>query len=90
MGLIRTKIGSAIDYKLDSENLECVRTTKDLGITVNNDVSWGARIIDLNLQRKQIEHSDISSECQNLEDESIRKHLNITLVRPQLEYSSEL
>ena len=43
----KKKIGSAIDHKLDSEKLECVRSTGDLGITMNNDVSWETHIIEL-------------------------------------------
>ena len=43
----KKKIGSAIDLKLDSEKLECIRSIGDLGITMNNDVSLETHITKL-------------------------------------------
>jgi hypothetical protein len=40
MRLSRKKIQTTHDYKLGYETLECIKTTKDLGITVSEDVSW--------------------------------------------------
>ena len=76
----KKKIGSAIDHILDSEKLECVRSTGDLGIPMNNDVSWRTRIIELTAKANRT-LGLMKRMCKDLKDESIWKHLYITLVR---------
>ena len=90
MRLSRKKIQSPLtDYKLGHESLELVKTTKDLGITVNDDVSWGKHIAKITAKANRT-LGLIKRTCKDFEDQTVRKLLYLTLVRPQLEFSSEL
>ncbi len=40
------------DYILGHESLELVKTTKDLGITVSDDVRWGKHIAEITAKEK--------------------------------------
>ena len=89
MRLTRKKTGEDNDYKLENEYLEYVKTIKDLGTTVNYDVSWGTHITE-NTAKANRTLELVKRVCRDLEDITIRKYLYISLVRSQLEYSSEL
>ena len=88
MRLTRKKTGEDNDYKLENENLEYVKTIKDLG-TVNYDVSRGTHITEITAKANRT-LGLVKRVCSGLEDKTIRKYLYISLVRSQLEYSSEL
>ena len=82
-----------ITYKLGHESLELVKTTKDLGITVNDDVSWGKHIAKITAKANRtlgLIKRRTNCQDQTVEDQTVRKLLYLTLVRPQLEFSSEL
>ena len=89
MRLTRKKTGEDNDYKLENENLEYVKTIKDLGTTVNYDVSWGTHITE-NTAKANRTLELVKRVCRDLEDITIRKYLYISLVRSQLEYFFEL
>ncbi len=77
------------DYILGHESLELVKTTKDLGITVSDDVRWGKHIAEITAKANRT-LGLIKRSCRDFEDQTVRKLLYLTLVRPQLEFSSEL
>jgi hypothetical protein len=89
MRLSRKKIQTTHDYKLGYETLECIKTTKDLGTPVSEDVSWGTHISKITAKANRT-LGLIKRTCKDIEDQGIRKLLYLTLVRPQLEFSSEL
>ena len=90
MRLSRKKIQSHVsDYILGHESLELVKTTKDLGITVSDDVRWGKHIAEITAKANRT-LGLIKRTCRDFEDQTVRKLLYLTLVRPQLEFSSEL
>ena len=87
MRLSRKRIQTTSDYNLGHESLECVKTTKDLGIIVSADVSWGLNISKITAKANRM-LGLIKRTCNDVEDQTIRKLLYLALVRPQLEFSS--
>ncbi|CAB4021758.1 Hypothetical predicted protein [Paramuricea clavata] len=89
MRLSRKKIQSHVsDYILGHESLELVKTIKDLGITVSDDVRWGKHIAEITAKANRT-LGLIKRTCRDFEDQTVRKLLYLTLmVRPQLEFCS--
>ena len=59
------------DYKLGHESLELVKTPKDLGITVNDDVSWGKHIAKITAKANRT-LGLIKRTCKDFEDQTVR------------------
>ena len=74
---------------MGGKDLECVSHIKDLGVTVSNDLSW-SKHIELSVAKANKTLGLIKKLCKELTDTRIRKILYSTLVRPGLEYASNL
>ena len=74
-------------YDLGGQHLECVKHTKDLGITVSCDLQWGKHI-ELITSKANRTLGLIKRVCRDVDDVKIRKLLYCLMVRPQLEYCS--
>ena len=73
------------------KNLNALKTSKDLGITVIEDINWGMHISKITAKaNRTLVLGLIKRRCKDIEDQRIRKYLYLTLVRTQLEFPSVL
>ena len=85
-----TRRSDTYSYQLGGQHLECVPFIKDLGITVSNDLQWSRHIEEISSKANQ-KLGLIKRICgRNLTDTSTRKLLYLSLVRPRLEYASNV
>ena len=76
-------------YNLGGQQLESVPCTLDLGVTMANDLSW-SRYIEIIVSKANKTLGLVKSVCRDLEDVNTRKLLSCSIVRPNLEYGSNL
>ena len=69
--------------------LDQVISVKDLGVLVTADLRWMQHISEITLKANRT-LGLIKRVCKNIKDMHVRKTLYCSLVRPQLEYASEL
>ena len=91
MHIAKKKISSATkrNYTLDDLELENVPYITDLGIIVSNNMSWN-RHIEATVMRANKNLGLLKRVCKEMRDPNIRKLLYCALVRPKLEYGSNL
>ena len=78
------------EYYLGGQCLQVANTTKDLGVTVSSNLSWTTHISYMCAKANRT-LGLIKRVCgKDIVDQETRKLLYITLVRPQLEYASNL
>ena len=83
-------------YNLDGQPLECVPYFKDLGVTVCSDVSWTRHIeAKAKANRTKVAKANrtlglVKRICKDMHNQAVRKVLFCALVRPILEYASNL
>ena len=70
-----------IHYDMNGVLLERVKVVRDLGITVTDDLCWVQHISEISLK---------ANRTLDIKDVEIRKVLYCSLIRPQLEYATEL
>ena len=87
--LSRKRTVRIINYTLDNKRLECVKSVRDLGTTVYADLRWSQHISEITSKANRT-LGLIKRVCRDMRDLDTRKCLYCTLVRPLLEYSSEL
>ena len=85
----RKKTKTVAEYYLDGQPLQSVRHVKDLGVTVSNDISWSRHIEEMVAKANRI-LGLVKRTCKNTHDVRVRKLLFCALVRPVLEYASNL
>jgi hypothetical protein len=72
-------------YKLHGRVLESVPTAKYLGVTINNNLTWGNHVS--NICTKANKTIGFLKRNLNISAPSIKEHAYKTLVRPQVEYA---
>ena len=85
----RKKVKTVAQYNLDGQPLECVPYVKDLGVTVCSDVSW-TRHIEETVAKANRTLGLVKRICKDMHDQTVRKVLFCAIVRPILEYASNL
>ena len=92
MHISKKKISSATNrnYTLDDRELESVPYITDLGIIVSNNMSWNRHIEAETVMRTNRTLGLLKRICKEMRDPNIRKLLYCALVRPKLEYGSNL
>ena len=87
----KKKISSATNrnYTLDDRELESVPYNTDPGIIMSNNMSWN-RHIEETVMRANRTLGLLKRVCKEMRDPNIRKQLYCALVRPKLEYGSNL
>ena len=86
----RSSSNFAYNYQLEDHQLECVTNIRDLGITISNNLSWELHIEKMCVKANKI-LGLVKRVCGcDIIDIRIRKLLYISLVRPKLEYASNI
>ena len=77
------------EYHLDGTLLTTVSETIDLGITITGNLQWSQHIKQISLRaNRTLGH--IRRLCRDISDTNTRTLLYCSIVRPKLEYASEL
>ena len=76
-------------YSLAGQQIDSVSSILDLGITITNDLSWVTHIENV-VSTANRTIGLVKRLCRDLEDVNTRKLLYCSIVRPKLEYSSNL
>ena len=74
---------------MNGDLLDRVKSVKDLGISVTDNLRWSQHIQELSLKANRT-LGLVKRVCRDIKDVHIRKALYCFLIRPQLEYASEL
>ena len=86
----RSSTSALSRYQLDHQELECVFYTSDLGITVSHNLQW-TKHIEAIVSKANKTLGLVKCLCgRDLNDINIRKRLYYSLVRPKLEYCSNV
>ena len=80
---------TGIHYDMNGVLLDRVRSVKDLGILVTDDLRWAQHISEITLKANRT-LGLVKRVCRDIKDVHIRKALYCWLIRPQLEYATEL
>lgn len=81
---------ATLDYHLGGDCLQVATVTKDLGVSISNDLSWADHIHQMCAKANRT-LGLIKRVCgKSIVEQETRKILYITLVRSQLEYASNL
>ena len=78
-----------IHYDMNGVLLNRVRSVKDLGILVTDDLHWAQHTLEITLKANRT-LGLVKRVCRDIKDVHIRKALYCSLIRPQLEYATEL
>ena len=89
MHISRKKLSSHTRYTLDGQPLKQVAHISDLGITVSSDLSW-SKHIEITAAKANKTLGLIKRICRDIHDPSTRRFLYCSLVRPKLEYASNV
>ena len=89
MHISRKKLPNKHQYNLDGQSLEQVTNIKDLGITVSSDLSW-SKHIEVTAAKANKTLGLIKRICRDINDCATRRLLYCSLVRPKLEYASNV
>ena len=89
MHISRKKLLSYTRYTLDGLPLKQVAHISDLGITVSSDLSW-AKHIEITAVKANKTLGLIIIICRDIHDPTTRRSLYCSLVRPTLEYASNV
>ena len=87
--ILRKNTKTIAEYYLDGQPLQYVRHVKDLGVKVGNDISWSKHIDEMVAKANRI-LGLVKRTCTDTHDVRVRKLLFCALVRPVLEYASNL
>ena len=88
MRLTHKKSFKHIHYDMNGDLLDRVKSVKDLGISVTDNLRWSQHIQEITLKANRT-LGLVKRVCRDIKDVHIRKALYCSLVRPQLEYASE-
>ena len=86
----RTPSHTHTNYHLGGQDLQVAIATKDLGVTVSNNLSWSTHISQMCAKANRTLGLTKRVCGKDIVDQETRKLLYITLVRSQLEYASNL
>lgn len=87
----RSSTSALSRYQLGHQELECVSHTSDLGIIVSYDLQWTKHIEAIVISKANKTLELIKRVCgRDLKDVNTRKLLYYSLVRPKLEYCSNV
>ena len=89
MHISRKKLPNKHQYNLDDQSLEQVTNIKDLGITVSSNLSW-SKHIEVTAAKANKTLGLIKRICRDINDCATRRLLYCSLVRPKLEYASNV
>ena len=89
MHISRKKLSSHTRYTLDGQPLKQVAHISDLGITVSSDLSW-SRHIEITAAKANKTLGLIKRICRDIHDPTTRRFLYCSLVKPKLEYASNV
>ena len=78
-----------IHFDMNGVLLNRVRSVKDLGILVTDDLRWAQHISEITFKANRT-LGLVKRVCRDIKDVHIRKALYCSLIRPQLEYATEL
>jgi hypothetical protein len=76
-------------YNLAGQQLKTVPNIKDLCVTIASDLSWSKHIENITCNANRT-LGLIKRVCRNIDDISTRKLLYCSIIRPKLEYASNL
>ena len=85
----KKKLENETRYNLNCQPIEKVMHIRDLSVTVSSDLSW-SRHIEVTASKANKTLGLIKRICRNMRDYATRRLLYCTLVRPQLEYASNV
>ena len=89
LSISRKKSPSNREYLLDGTLLTTVSETINLGITITDNLQWSQHIKQISLKANRT-LGLIRRICRDISDTNTRKLLYCSIVRPKLEYASEL
>jgi hypothetical protein len=90
MSISRKKLTVDVTYTMKEQSWTMsLRTVKDLGITVSDDLNWRLHISNITSKANKV-LGLIKRVCKDLKDPDTRKTLYCSLVLPQLEHCSQL
>ena len=89
LDISRKKSPSNRVYHLDGTLLTTVSETIDVGITITDNLQWSQHIKQISLRANRT-LGLIHRICRDISDTNTRKLLDCSIVRPKLEYASEL
>ena len=89
LNISRKKSPSNRDYHLDGTPLTTVSETILLGITITNNLQWSQHIKQISLRANRT-LGLTRRVCRDISDTNTRKLFYCSIVRPKLEYASEL
>ena len=76
-------------YKLDNLELERVSTEKDVGVKINNSLTWNTHIHAITAKANKL-LGLLKRTCPLLNDVSARRSLYLALVKSQLSYATQV
>jgi hypothetical protein len=85
----KKKLENETLYNLNGQPIEKVMHIRDLGVTVSSGLSW-SRHIEVTASKANKTLGLIKRICRNMRDYATRRLLYCTLVKPQLEYASNV
>jgi hypothetical protein len=89
MRLTHKKSFKHIHYDMNGDLLDRVKSVKDRGISVTDNLRWSQNIQEITLKANRT-LGLVKRVYRDIKDVHIRKALYCSLIRPQLEYASEL